>query len=528
MRILCLEQGDWVKPTDYPSNGRDWEARLFTDFAISPNRRARETDYPINDANSPIKVVNFNGVGGSTIMYTAHYPRLQPSDFKVRSLDGVADDWPVDYDTLEPFFAENDRMMGVSGLAGDPAYPFHQPPMPPLPLGKTGQRIGTAMNKLGWHWWPSDSTIATVDYEGRGALHQSRPLHAGLRAGRQGQHRHHLLAGGDPRRRRAAHALPGARDHARRARHGVRRDLLRRQGRGAVPAGRAGDRRLQRRRHAAPAAELAVRPLPQRAGQLDGLVGRNLMFHPYAYTYGYVDEQMDGNHGPTLCLWSQEFYETDTARDFVRGYTFQINRGTASIIEAISSTAAGRLPWGEDHHAVYRRLLNHRIGLSAICEDLPEAHNRVTLDPVLKDSNGIPAPRIDYTLEREQPQDDGARASPGRRRCSRPPARRTSRTEAPILNGGWHLLGTARMGNDPERSVVNGWGRSHDVKNLFIVDGSIWVTSGGVNPTSTIQALALCIADNIKRRAADGTCSIDAMALTTASWRPARSSLRSG
>ena len=61
------------------------------------------------------------------------------------------------------------------------------------------------------------------------------------------------------------------------------------------------------------------------------------------------------------------------------------------------------------------------------------------------------------------------------------------------------------MGSDPQRSVVNGWGRSHDVKNLFIVDGSIWVTSGGVNPTSTIQALTLWIADNIKRRAADGT-----------------------
>ena len=53
-------------------------------------------------------------------MYTAHFPRLHPSDFKVRTLDGVADDWPIDYDALEPFFAENDRMMGVSGLAGDP------------------------------------------------------------------------------------------------------------------------------------------------------------------------------------------------------------------------------------------------------------------------------------------------------------------------------------------------------------------------------------------------------------------------
>jgi choline dehydrogenase-like flavoprotein len=71
-----------------------------------------------------------------------------------------------------------------------------------------------------------------------------------------------------------------------------------------------------------------------------------------------------------------------------------------------------------------------------------------------------------------------------------------------VLNYPGHLLGTARMGLDPERSVVNEWGRSHDVKNLFIVDGSIWVTSGGVNPTSTIQARALYIAYSIKKRLA--------------------------
>jgi choline dehydrogenase-like flavoprotein len=82
------------------------------------------------------------------------------------------------------------------------------------------------------------------------------------------------------------------------------------------------------------------------------------------------------------------------------------------------------------------------------------------------------------------------------------PARPTSASTSPILYGGWHLLGTARMGTDPERSVVNEWGRSHDVKNLFIVDGSIFVTSGGVNPTSTIQALALYIADSMKQRLA--------------------------
>src|SRR5215469_17018647 len=80
MKILCLEQGDWIKPGEFPTNGRDWEARRYADFDISPNRRARDTDYPINDDASIIKIANFNGVGGGTILFTAHYPRLHPSE----------------------------------------------------------------------------------------------------------------------------------------------------------------------------------------------------------------------------------------------------------------------------------------------------------------------------------------------------------------------------------------------------------------------------------------------------------------
>ena len=130
---------------------------------------------------------------------------------------------------------------------------------------------------------------------------------------------------------------------------------------------------------------------------------------------------------------------------------------------------------------------------------MPEEHNTVTLDPVLKDANGIAAPRINYTLSdnsRRMLDHAIARGSD----VLRAAGARDIRSEAPIAVGGWHLMGTARMGTDPERSVVNEWGRSHDVKNLFIVDGSIFVTSAGVNPTSTIQALALYVADNIKKR----------------------------
>ena len=70
---------------------------------------------------------------------------------------------------------------------------------------------------------------------------------------------------------------------------------------------------------------------------------------------------------------------------------------------------------------------------------------------------------------------------------------------------GWHLLGTARMGCDPETSVVNEWGRAHDVRNLFVIDGSVFVTAAAVNPTRTIQALALYIADEIKSRLAEAS-----------------------
>ena len=226
MKILCLEQGDWIKSTEFPTNGRDWEARRYADFDISPNRRGRDTDYPVNDDNSIMKIANFNGVGGGTILFTAHYPRMHPSDFRVRTLDGVADDWPIDYWTLEPYFAENDRITGVAGLAGDPAYPPHEPTMPPVPLGKTGTRYAQAMNQLGWHWWPSDICGRHDRIQRSRQVHQSRPLHAGMRAGGEGERRHHLLAAGASRAGGVAHALPRARDHHQRTRHGVRRRLL--------------------------------------------------------------------------------------------------------------------------------------------------------------------------------------------------------------------------------------------------------------------------------------------------------------
>jgi len=501
MHILCLEQGDWMNPSDYPSAHRDWEARALNEFNANPNRRARETDYPINGENSPIQVVNFNGVGGGTVLYAGHFPRFHPSDFRVRTLDGVADDWPIDYATLEPFYNENDRITGVSGLAGDPAYPPHQPMMPPLPLGKSGAVLARGLNKLGWHWWPSDSAVASVDYEGRARCINLAHCVAGCAQGAK--------ASTDitywPLAMRAGVEL--------RTRCRVREITVNEHGMasGALYYDADGKEHFQPAEVVVVACNGVGTPrlllnsasgrFPNGIANSSGLVGKNLMFHPYARISGYFEDELDGNHGPGNCIWSQEFYETDRSRGFVRGYTFEFARGQGALNAAIQGMETGRIPWGEDHHRAYRKLFRHRTGMVAICEDLPEEHNRVTLDPALKDSNGIPAPKIDYTLSENSKRmlEHGvARAS----EILRAAGAFDIDYELPIAEGGWHLMGTARMGTDPARSVVNEWGRSHDVKNLFIVDGSIFVTSAGVNPTRTIQALALYVADNMKRRLA--------------------------
>jgi choline dehydrogenase-like flavoprotein len=502
MKILCLEQGDWIKSSDYPTVGRDWEARRYTDFDISPNRRGRDTDYPVNDDDSPMKVANFNGVGGSTILYTAHFPRMHPSDFRVRSLDGVADDWPVDYRTLEPYFEENDRMMGVAGLAGDPAYPLHHPPMPPVPLGKTGTRYAAAMNKLGWHWWPSEVSIATTDYEGRSKCinlgHCTPGCAQGAKASTDITYWPLALRAGVELRTRCR----------------VREITTNKEGMasGVIYYDADGIERFQPAEVVIVACNGVGTPrlllnsvsarFPDGLANSSGLVGKNLMLHPWPQVVGYVDERLDGDRAPFTVMWSKEFYETDPVRDFVRGYTLQFSRGTGPVNEAITSDAAGRLPWGEEHHRVYRQLLHKRVQIGIACEDLPEEHNRVTLDPVLTDSHGIPAPKIDYAISKNtrRMMEHGIARAQDILTAAGATNLYASRT---ALNSPGHLLGTARMGTDPGTSVVNEWGRSHDVKNLFIVDGSIWVTSGGVNPTSTIQALALYIADTMKQRLAN-------------------------
>ena len=501
--VMCLEQGDWVDPKAYPSTHQDWETHRLTDFSPDPNLRAQPEDYPVNNDDSAIAPLMYNAVGGSTIHWSGHFPRMHPSDFRVRTMDGVADDWPLSYYDLEPYFDLNDRMIGVAGVTGDPANPPRSPRQtPPVPMGKVGEKVIEGFDSLGWHWWPSDNAVLTAPYDGRAPCNNCGPCDIGCyrraKASSDVSYWPKAIA-------RGAVLKTGAR---------VREITVGADGRasGAVYYDRDGFLHEQKARIVVMACNGVGTPrilLSSQSGRFpnglangNGLVGTHLMFHPYAMITGVFDDQLDGHKGPLGCIiMSQEFYESDPSRGFVRGYTLQMARSSGPLNTALGGLGAhGTIPWGESHHSTFTERHGRTATLCVIGDDLPEAHNRVTLDPELTDGDGIPAPKISYTLsENSRSLLDHAIARSGE---AFEAAGAHQVLANPLMHrAGWHLMGTARMGTDPEGSVVDSGGRSHEVGNLYVIDGSILTTGGAVNPTSTIQALALYIAARIQKTA---------------------------
>ena len=500
--VLCLEQGGWTNPSQYPSDQDDWELRRQTDYNPDPNFRGLPEDYPVNDKESPIAPLMYNAVGGSTIHWSAHFPRFHPSDFQTRTLDGVADDWPLSYSDLEPYFTTNDRIMGVAGMAGDPAYPpKSERQTPPIPLGGVGQTMARGFDRLGWHWWPSDSAILTAPYDGRAACNNCGPCDIGCsrraKASTDITYWPKALAQGAQLKTRCRVREVTV------DRNGLANGVVYYDPDGLVQEQKAAVVVLACNGIGTPRLLLnSTSPsFPDGLANSSGLVGKNLMFHPYAMVTGVFDELLEGYKGPMgASIISQEHYETDLSRGFVRGYAFQVVRSPGPVGVARGGVGGRRLPWGEDHHAAVAERLGHTITIAVIGEDLPELHNRVKLDDELVDSNGIPAPKISYTLSdnSKRMMDHGIESATAAFEA----AGSHTVTANPLLRpAGWHLLGTARMGTNPDSSVVSRSGQTHDVKNLFVIDGSVFVTAGAVNPTSTIQAIALLMADEFKDNA---------------------------
>ena len=477
-----------------PTAKPNFQRLALTNWSPSPNVRKTAVsqtststpptnDYPIDDTHSVIKPLMWNAVGGSTIAWAAHFPRLHPSDFQTQTLDGVGDDWPFTYFELEPYYDLNDDIMGVCGLPGDPAYPpkkSHR--MPPLPIGKMGETAVHGFNKLGWHWWPVDAAINTVPRNGRSACNHCGPC-------QQGCTRHAKASVDQTYWPLALQQGVELRTHA------TAKKILHQDGLATsvqyIDAN--GEQHIQPAHYIAVACNGIGTPRLLLNSQIGGpMVGRCLMFHPVGYIRAISNTQLDGPSGPIgNCLYSHEFYETNINRGFVRGFQLQVTRENPLLTQSTYPEPA----WGRSAQLQLRDEFHHAFRVLVMIEDLPEKENRVQLTRTLAE-DGLPGTKLNYTLSPNSEAMLNFGMGKAQNLLEAAGIQKTVQTvHAP--GTGWHLLGTARIGTDVQNSVVNAQGRCHTHPNVLVVDGSVMPTVGAVNPGATIGALALKFADEL-------------------------------
>ena len=502
-KVACLDRGDWVDPAQYPSTRPDWERRkrIYAQPAIAERQNA--ADYPVDDSASPIAVCNFNAIGGSTILYSAHFPRFRRDDFTLKTKEGLAEDWPIQYDELKPYFEENERQMSVSGLVGDPCYPDIENLLPPVPLGITGTRLAKAFNNKGWHWWPSYGAISTRDRQGRSACINLGPCNTGCPQGAKSSADITYI----PRAQKLGLTVF--------ANHAVSR-VLTEQNRviGVECHDENGNLHIIKAPNIILAASAIGTPkillnstsaeYPKGLANHSDLVGRNLMIHPLGYVEGVFSELLDTDIGPQGCmLFSLEHYRTEGA-DHRLGYMMHALRGTGPVEAATSAFQRRKLKFGTQLYDDFQNYYRKQAVISLICEDLPDPENRVVLDPAHTDRFGVPGVKIHYDLSENTKKMMVHGMGKAKEIMIEAGAVRTY-GHGPVRNTGWHVMGTAKMGQDPTKSVVNVDGACHGVEGLYVVDSSVFVTGSCVNPANTIQAVALYLADKIAQTVKDKT-----------------------
>lgn len=504
--VAILEQGNWIAASDLPGNKPEYELLWTQRFSPDPNVRAWPQDYPINLEHSEQPVFMYNMVGGSTVFFAGVWSRPLPSDFRVRTMDGVADDWPITYEDLSPFYEANELDFGVSGMGGNPAYPpGSAPPLPAHPIHRTGRVMAEGLNKLGWHWWPGYSAIPSRKHRHQEQCVRYGVCRLGCAAGAKGS--------------ADVAILPDALKHGTRIIAGARvsRVTVDAQGlaNGAVYF-------KDGKEHFQPAATVIVAAngigtprlllmsasgrYPNGLANTSGLVGKRLMLHPFGSVIGLYDHQLEDWLGPAgTQIECMEFYETDKSRGFLRGSKWHV-MGTGGPMEMATRWLIGEGVrdepfWGAHFTSKMKQAVGHSIDWIVHVEDLPEETNFVSLDQKLTDSDGLPAAKITYVTSENTHKSLDFALNRALEAHAAAGATRAWITHRNFSSG--HNLGTAKMGHDPATSVVDGFGRAHDVPNLFVIDGSVFPTSTATNPTATICAFARRTAAHIIANARD-------------------------
>ncbi|MEA2294112.1 MAG: hypothetical protein QOE86_1751, partial [Solirubrobacteraceae bacterium] len=476
-RIVGLESGPFWDPD------RDWvsdEAGAHKLYWTAPRVIGGDDPVELGKNNSG------HGVGGSMVHYAGYAPRFHPSDFTVRSRDGVGADWPIAYEELRPHYELVEAELPVSGQDwpwGDPhRYPYNAHPISGgAEHAQRGARaLGIAM-RVGPVAIPNGAFGNRPHCIYRGFCLQGCKVNA--KASPLITH------------------LPDAIEHGVEVRadsHVVRVDVDDATGRcTGVTYDRGGQLHHQR------AAAVAVCGYSIETPRLllnstsarfpNGLangydqVGRYIMVQGAPQVAGRFPDRLHMFKAPPPEISSEQFYETDAARGFARGFSIQ-TVGPQPIAWAEHVLADGH--WGQALRE-YMRDYNHWYTLGALSELLPRAENRVTLADET-DAHGMPVARMDYT------KCDNDRANiAAAKQTLHDIWEAAGAQDVLTIDRYAHLVGGCRMGTSPESSVVDGDHRAWGVPNLLIADGSVMPTQGAANPALTIMALASRLAQRL-------------------------------
>jgi len=510
--VVVLEQGPYRTAADFRHD--ELKVMFQNELMNHPGwndpqsfRRFEKDRAEAVPGNTPPPAFYARGVGGSSVHFSANYWRFHESDFKERSLLGPMRgtgfaDWPISYEELEPYYTKVEWECGVSGEPGPFDARRSRPyPVPPLPVKSSGVLFEKGARAIGLHPQPAPMAILSRPFNGRPAC-----LHCGfcMGFGCEANAKSSTLASMIPLAEASGHCEI-------RPLSTVFRIETNDKGRVSevVYLDKEGREQAQKARAVILSANGAETPrllflsesqrFPSGLANSSGIVGKYLMGNGHADVQAAFEHPLNEFKSVQVTRIVHDFYETDPARGFYGGGGMDARPflDSTPLLHTLTGLPPGKPRWGAEFKKMLRHYYTRKMTILCSTTSVPLERNSITLDPVLKDEKGRAAIRMTYMDH----DDDLAmeRFLQDRAVEILEAAGATEVWRSPIEGGRIqaHLLGTCRMGNDPKTSVVDKFHRTHDVPNLFICDGSSFVSSGRGQPTMTIQALAFRAADHI-------------------------------
>ncbi|HXG27236.1 MAG TPA: GMC family oxidoreductase [Nevskiales bacterium] len=461
-------------------------------------------------------------VGGTSLHYNAKFPRFWKQDFTQLSDLGPVEgaqvaDWPIRYEDLAPFYDEVERRIGVQGDVNQmPTRTLEQAPragqfvMPPNPTGYAARLLACGALNVGWNPFPYPAAVNSQVFDGRPACNSCGlcssfgcPINA--RGDALVTYLNPAVRTGRVRviERALAYRIDTTPD-------GRRATAVRYFDRDGIPRSISGDRILIA---ASPVQTARLLLLSANGAHPDGLgngsgqVGRNMMFHYFTIGGAFFERDVQSLRAQSTTVEVDDLVGPFTGPEvralgvpYIKGGLIQVGSGLPLLQEAYFYAGLG-IPQGRAHKNAMRLSMARRriAGIQFVGEDLPQANNRVDLDPGVKDFRGLPVPRVTWSPHAHE-RAAAAYTAPRLEAMllAAPGAIGAVVTPGPLLGDTpqltAHHAGTARMGDDPATSVCDRFGRLHECGNVHVVDGSTFPTFPGFNPTLTIFANALRIA----------------------------------